>query len=155
MRLGGVAEVVRGAGGGREREMGEGVGEKGRDVSQQWGPMQGCRRWRAGRRGWRGYRVLQGAQAGHGWQRSIPPVCGHAMSQPCDAQSRGGVGQVSLGLFFSEFKFSRQTTHSIPKMFFLFFCFVFDCWICCEIKTRLQWEVNPFYPAVELRLSTL
>lgn len=69
-----------------------------RDGSQHWGPMQGCRRWsREGGvwGGWvRGYRVLQGAErgerAGHGWQRSIPSVCGHAVSQLRGAQSPAG-----------------------------------------------------------------
>lgn len=35
----------------RGREMGKREGSKGRDGSQHWGPMQGCRRWRAEGRG--------------------------------------------------------------------------------------------------------
>lgn len=69
-----VVVVVRGMGE-EEREM----GEKGRDVSQHWGPMRGCRRWRAVGEG---VERLQAATGGTGWARLAKehstPVCGHA-----------------------------------------------------------------------------
>ena len=102
--------------GGREREM----GETGRDGSQHWGPMQGCRRWRGRRRGWRGYRVLQGAQAGHGWQRSIPSVCGH-VSAPWYTKP-GGVGRFHWDYYFSEFQLSRRKLIQFLRC--LFSCFL-------------------------------
>jgi len=57
---------------------GEGDGE-GRQPAL--GPHVGMHEMESRKEGWRGYWVLQGAergtQAGHGWQRNIPSVCGH------------------------------------------------------------------------------
>lgn len=70
---------------GRERGNGGSGGRYGgrRGLREGWqpalGPHAGMQEMREqGEGGWRGCRVLQGAQAGHGWQRSIRSVCGHA-----------------------------------------------------------------------------
>lgn len=90
-----VVVVVRGMGE-EEREM----GEKGRDVSQHWGPMRGCRRWRAVGEGVERLQGATGAQAGHGWQRSIQPPSVDRHGGVGVGGGGGSSGQVSLGCLF-------------------------------------------------------
>lgn len=56
-----------------EREMGGGGGRKGGTSASIGAPCGDAGDGEQWGRGWRGYRALQGAQAGHGWQRSIQP----------------------------------------------------------------------------------
>lgn len=76
--------------------------------------------------------MLEGAQAGHGWQRNIPSVCGHAVSQLCDTQSQGGE------YYFQNFSLLNiQLTQYLTSLFSVLWC--------CEFVLRqTQWEVNTF-----------
>lgn len=99
----------------------------------------------AGGAGLRGYRVLQGAetgvQAGHGWQRSILSVCGHATSQLHGAQSRACQAGFT-GIILQRISCSFWTNKSFIHHNFAFVCF----WDQSQ-------QANPHYYNTELMLS--
>lgn len=83
--------------------MREGEGEKGKDGSQHWGPMQGFRRWRAGRRGggvtgcYRGHRL---GMAGKGaFPPSVDMQCLSSIIHQAGGSRPGFTGTVIFRIF--------------------------------------------------------
>lgn len=128
-------------------------GETGRDGSQHWGPMQGCRRWIAGRRGGG---VTGGRERGTGWAWLAKEHLAyrHTATQLCGTHSMGSLHRFVCVWWGRCIYYFRSFTawilfHKMP-----FFCKFAPDWIAGFIF-EMQSEVKQLYQAVKLRVSIL